>query len=234
MGAGRYPATVLRVIAVPSTLRSQLAALRGVAEGDLPPALLDIRVQQVGDLRVLRPRDWEQLRHEEGGAGRDVPYWAMPWPSGRVLAEAVAAEPPPPATRVLELGCGLALPSIAAARAGAQVLATDGASDAVAFAAHSFALNEVEAEVALVDWASQGEALAERGPWDLVLAADVFYLQANVQLALRLLPRLLAPGAEVWLADPRRAGTRDFLASARARFKLTTTEHGEVAVHRMT
>ena len=195
MGPGRYPATVLGVIAVPSTLRSQLAALRGVAEGDLPPALLDIRVQQVGDLRVLRPRDWEQLRHEEGGAGRDVPYWAMPWPSGRVLAETVAAEPPPPATRVLELGCGLALPSIAAARAGAQVLATDGASDAVAFAAHSFALNEVEAEVALVDWASQGEALAERGPWDLVLAADVFYLQANVQLALRLLPRLLAPGS---------------------------------------
>jgi len=225
---------VLGVIAVPSTLRSQLAALRGVAEGDLPPALLDIRVQQVGDLRVLRPRDWEQLRHEEGGAGHGVPYWAMPWPSGRVLAETVAAEPPAPATRVLELGCGLALPSIAAARAGARVLATDGATDAVAFAAQSFALNEVEAEVAHVDWAAHGEALAERGPWDLVLAADVFYLQANVQLALRLLPRLLAPGAAVWLADPRRAGTRDFLAAARATFTLATTEHGEVAVHRLT
>lgn len=225
---------MLGVIAVPTTLRSQLAALRGVEEGDLPPALLDIRVQQVGDLRVLRPRDWEQLRHEEGGAGRAVPYWAMPWPSGRVLAATVAAEPPAPATRVLELGCGLALPSIAAARAGAQVLATDGATDAVAFAAHSFALNEVEAEVAHVDWASHGEALAERGPWDLVLAADVFYLQANVQLALRLLPRLLAPGAEVWLADPRRAGTRDFLASARSTFTLATTEYGEVAVHRLT
>jgi predicted nicotinamide N-methyase len=234
MGARRYPATVLGVIAVPSTLPSQLAALRGVAEGDLPPALLDIRVQQVGDLRVLRPREWEQLRHEEGGAGRDVPYWAMPWPSGRVLAETVAADPPAPGTRVLELGCGLALPSIAAARAGAQVLATDGASDAVAFAAHSFALNEVEAEVAHVDWAAHGEELAERGPWDLVLAADVFYLQANVQLALRLLPWLRAPGAEVWLADPRRAGTRDFLASARSTFKLATTEHGEVAVHRLT
>src|SRR3954451_10236375 len=234
MGAGRYPATVLRVIAVPSTLRSQLAALRGVTEGDLPPALLDVRVQQVGDLRVLRPREWEQLRHEEGGAGRDVPYWAMPWPSGRVLAETVAAAPPAPATRVLELGCGLALPSIAAARAGAQVLATDGASDAVAFAAHSFALNEVEGEVALVAWAEQGEALAERGPWDLVLAADVFYLQANVKLALRLLPWLLAPGGEIWLADPRRAGTRDFLASARATFSIATETHDKVAVHRLT
>ena len=114
------------------------------------------------------------------------------------------------------------------------MLATDGATDAVAFAAHSFALNEVEAEVALVDWAAHGEALAERGPWDLVLAADVFYLQANVQLALRLLPRLLAPGAEVWLADPRRAGTPRLPRRRASTFKLATTQHGEVAVHRLT
>jgi predicted nicotinamide N-methyase len=226
-------ATVHRVMA-PSTLRAQLAALRGVPEKELPPALVDIRVQRVGDLRVARPSDWEQLRHEEGGAGRPVPYWAMPWPSGRVLAEAVLSSPSAGGTRVLELGCGLGLPSIAAARAGATVLATDGASDAVAFAAHSFALNAVEGEVALVDWASQGEALAERGPWDLVLAADVFYLQENVKLALRLLPWLLAPGAEVWIADPRRAGTRDFLASARATFTVATETFGQVAVHRLT
>jgi predicted nicotinamide N-methyase len=218
----------------PATLRAQLAALRGVPEKELPPALVDMRVQRVGDLLVARPRDWEQLRHEEGGAGRPVPYWAMPWPSGRVLAEQVTASPPAAGTRVLELGCGLALPSIAAARAGATVLATDGAPEAVAFAAHSFALNEAEGEVALVDWAEQGEALAERGPWDLVLAADVFYLQANVKLALRLLPWLLAPGGEIWLADPRRAGARDFLASARSSFKLATTTHGAVALHRLT
>jgi predicted nicotinamide N-methyase len=151
-----------------------------------------------------------------------------------VLAERVAATPPAAGTRVLELGCGLALPSIAAARAGATVLATDGAPEAVAFAAHSFALNGVEGEVALVDWASHGDELAERGPWDLVLAADVFYLQENVKLALRLLPWLLAPGAAIWLADPRRAGTRDFLASARATFSVATETHGQVAVHRLT
>ena len=218
----------------PGNLRAQLAALRGVPEKELPPALVDIRMQRVGELVVARPSDWEQLRHEEGGAGRPVPYWAMPWPSGRVLAEQVTASPPVAGTRVLELGCGLGLPSIAVARAGATVLATDGAPEAVAFAAHSFALNEVEGEVALVDWAEQGDALAERGPWDLVLAADVFYLQENVKLALRLLPWLLAPGAGIWLADPRRAGTRDFLASARATFKIATETHDKVAVHRLT
>ena len=218
--------------ALRASLREQLAALRGVPPGALPPALLDIRLQRFGDVVLVRPRDLTQLRDEEGGAGRPVPHWAMPWPSGRALAETVTSLSA--GVRVLELGCGLGLPSIAAARAGADVLATDGASDAVVFAAHSLALNEVGGEAALVDWEAQGDALAARGPWDLVLAADVFYLQANVRLGLRLLPELVAPGGEIWLADPRRAGTRDFLAAARATFAVATTEHGAVAVHRLT
>jgi predicted nicotinamide N-methyase len=223
--------------ALRASLTERLAALRGVSPDALPPALLDVTVQRVrlpgGDVFLVRPLDWEQLRHEEGGAGRPVPYWATPWPSGAVLAGALADDPPPPGARVLELGCGLALPSIVAARAGAKVLATDGSEDAVAFAAHSMALNELEGEVARVDWLEQGDALAARGPWDLVLAADVLYLKANVDAALDLVPRLVAPGGEVRLADPRRAGTRDFLAAARARFSVSTRQNGEVALHRL-
>jgi predicted nicotinamide N-methyase len=218
-----------------TSLRERLAALRGTSGDALPPALLDITVQRValpgGEVFLVRPTDWEQLRHEEGGAGRPVPYWATAWPSGRALAAAVAAAPPPPAARVLELGCGLGLPSIAAARAGARVLATDGSTDAVAFAAHALALNELEAEVAHVDWARHGDALASRGPFDVVLAADVLYTKANVDQALRLLPRLLAPGGELRIADPRRAGARAFLAAARASFRVRTTQDGDVALH---
>jgi predicted nicotinamide N-methyase len=223
--------------ALRTSLAERVAALRGVSADTLPPALLDVMVQRVGvpggDVFLVKPVDWEQLRHEEGGAGRPVPYWATPWPSGAVLAGALAEDPPAKGARVLELGCGLALPSIVAARAGADVLATDGSEDAVAFAAHSMALNELEAEVAQVDWAQQGDALAARGPWDVVLAADVLYLKGNVDLALDLVPRLVAPGGEVRIADPRRAGTRDFLAAARARFTVSTRQDGEVALHRL-
>jgi len=223
---------------VRASLREQLAALRGAPEDSLPEALLDISVQRVslpgGDVFLLRPVDWEELRHQEGGAGRPVPYWATPWPSGGVLARALAEDPPPAGARVLELGCGLGLPSIAAARAGADVLATDGASDAVAFTAHSLALNELVGEVAQVDWGAQGDALAARGPWDLVVAADVLYLQANVEIALQLIPRLVAPDGEIRLADPRRAAAREFLAAARATFTVRTRDDGDVALHRLT
>jgi predicted nicotinamide N-methyase len=163
-----------------------------------------------------------------------VPYWARAWPSGIALASAVTSSPPPPGATVVEIGCGLGLPSLAAARAGASVLATDGSAEAVAFTAHSFVLNELTGDVAVVDWAGQADALAARGPFDLVLAADVLYLQANVQLALRLLPRLVAPAGHVLLADPRRAGARDFLAAARAGFTLHTTDHADIAIHRLT
>jgi predicted nicotinamide N-methyase len=224
--------------ALRASLRAQLAALREVAERDVPAALLDLTVHRLelpgGEAYLVRPADWEELRHQEGGAGRPVPYWATAWPSGLALAGALAEEPPAPGTRVLELGCGLALPSIVCARAGARVLATDGSTDAVAFTAHSLALNELDAEVAHVDWARQGDALAARGPWDLVLAADVLYTKANVETALRLLPRLLERAGEVRLADPRRAGARDFLAAARATFAIRTRTRGEVALHRLT
>jgi predicted nicotinamide N-methyase len=223
------------LVALRASLAEQLAALRGDPADGLPASLLDITVRRTslpgGDVYSVLPADWEALRHDEGGAGRPIPYWARLWPSGVALAAALAERPPAPGTRVLELGCGLALPSIVAARAGADVLATDGLVDAVAFAAHGMALNDVVADVAHADWVAHGDALAARGPFALVLAADVLYTRANVEAALRLLPRLLAPGGTLWLADPGRAGARDFLAAARGTFSLTTARDGEVALH---
>src|SRR5690242_8562302 len=89
------------LIALRTSLAEQLAALRGVPADALPPALLDISVRRVGAAFsrgargggsppvYLCPSSWEQLRHEEGGAGRPVPYWARPWPSGVGLAGAL-------------------------------------------------------------------------------------------------------------------------------------------------
>jgi len=206
------------------------ASLAEMLRDDAPASLLDVSVRLAGGVYLVVPNDWEQLRHDEGGAGRGVPYWARPWPSGLRLAEEVAKRSLQGA-RMLELGCGLAAPSIAAAKAGAEVLATDGSEDAVVFAAHCLALNEVEGEVAHADWAAHGDQLVERGPWDLVLAADVLYTRQNVEAAARLLPRL---GAPVLLADPNRTGARNLLAAARASFALHTDRGEEVSLHSLT
>lgn len=204
------------------SLVEQLTRLRG----DDPPAdsLLDLAAEDVEAggiaMRVIAPRDWEQLRHEEGGAGRTVPYWARVWPSALALADVLATRDLS-GTRVLELGCGLGIPSIVAARRGATVLATDQSADAVVFAAHNIALNDAEAEVGMVDWRA-AEPLLERGPWPLVIAADVLYTQQAADALVRLLPKLLRGSGEALIADPSRAGCRDFLAAARATFDIDT------------
>ena len=187
------------------------------------------------DLSILRPRDGEALLDDEEFATRDeyLPYWVELWPSGLALARAIHGRALRGA-RVLELGCGLALPSLVAARAGAQVMATDGSTDAVVFAAHGFALNELVGDVVHADWARHGEQLAARGPFDLLLASDVFYTQANVEVARTLVPELLAPGGKFLLADPDRAGAREFLAGARATFRLATEQDDDVRLHTLT
>jgi predicted nicotinamide N-methyase len=226
-------------IALQASIAEQLAALRGPGEAPPAPELLDVALERVvlGAERfvVARPADWPALRAAEQAAGREVPYWAVPWPSGKALARALAADPPPAGTRVLELGCGLALPSLVAARAGARVLATDGSRDAVAFAAHTLALNDALGDVAVARWQDAGETLAAE-PWDLVLAADVLYRRDNVDALLRLLPRLLAPGGTAWIADPGRSGAEELLPAAKRTFELCTTrapDDDAIRLHRL-
>ena len=131
--------------------------------------------------------------------------------------------------RVVELGCGLAVPSIAAARAGAHVLATDSCREALELVARNAHANDVQVETAMVDWAEPDE-LVRRAPFDLVLAADVLYERASVALLLSLLPRL-AP--EAWLADPGRPAAEAFLEQARRRWPLETRVRGVVQLHRL-
>jgi predicted nicotinamide N-methyase len=205
-------------------LRASLAERLATVREDVPEDLIDIRVERV-DVRtgdpvfIARPSDWPALRAAEMDRERATPYWAVPWPSGLALARRVAADPPAPGTRVLELGCGLALPSIVAARAGGRVTATDGHADGAIFAAHNLALNEVEGDVIPGDWQEVGDQLAAE-PWPLVLAADVLYTRENVDTLLRWLPRLVAPGGEIRLADPGRAGTEEFVPAAKRIFDL--------------
>ena len=175
-----------------------------------------------GELAVLRPRDSEALLDEDAFAQEEfLPYWAELWPSGVALARAVSGLRLE-GLRVLELGCGLALPSIAAAHGGAQVLATDWSPDAIALAAWNARRNGVLVETAVCDWAAPGRLLAG-APWDLVLAADVLYERRNVDTLLALLPQL---GAEVLLADPGRPHTASFLERAREGWTVHATTDG--------
>jgi predicted nicotinamide N-methyase len=183
-------------------------------------------------LQVLRPRDTEALLDDHAFEHEEyLPYWAELWPSGVALARRVAARSLRGA-RVLELGCGLGLPSLAAALAGGRVLATDWSPDAIELLEDNAERNGAALETALVDWASPA-AIVERAPWDLVLAADVLYERRNVAPLLDLLPRLVDERGEVWLADPGRAPAAAFLEGLAEGWTRRDEADGRVTVHRL-
>ncbi len=182
-----------------------------------------------GEVRLLQPREAAELPDAGGVEWAPIaPYWAVLWRSGVALARKLDGAALS-GLRVVELGCGLALPSLAAARAGADVLATDGCGEALALVARNARANGVRVETAVADWSTPA-ALVERAPFDLALAADVLYEQDSVDPLLGLLPRL---AAEAWLADPGRPAAAAFVDRAARRWDIETSESGVVRIHRM-
>jgi len=113
---------------------------------------------------------------------------------------------------VLELGCGLGLPALAAALRGADVLATDWAEDAIELLRQNAERNGVSLRCARVRW-SEPETLLRVAPWDIVLGADLLYEARNAEQLAELLPDL---GGELLLAEPGRPYAKEFLEQFQA------------------
>jgi predicted nicotinamide N-methyase len=184
------------------------------------------------ELTIVRPRDSEDLLEEEAFEHEELlPYWAEVWPSSLALAGAVGARSLRGA-RTLELGCGLGIVATAAALAGGRVMATDWSAEAIRFTAANAQRNGARVSTAIVDW-SAPDAIVAGAPWQLVLGSDVLYERRNVDQMLDLLPRLVDRAGEVWIADPGRQTSMDFLDRARTDWRRRTTEHNRIEVHRL-
>ncbi len=184
-------------------------------------------------LAMLVPRDAEALLDEDAFEHEEyLPYWAELWPSTLALAEAVGAARP--AGRVLELGSGLGVPSLVAALAGADTLATDWSPEAVALLPRN--AERAGARLAVRRWSWTASAAELGPPWPLVIAADVLYERRNGPQLLDALAALVAPGGEAWIADPGRVAAGAFLVQAAQHWRLGTVAHAgpaTVTVHRL-
>lgn len=184
------------------------------------------------ELVLVRPASADELIDEAAFDEEEfLPYWAELWPSGVALAEAVGALDLR-SVRVLELGAGLGLPSLAAALRGANVLATDWAEDAVELLRLNAGRNRVWLRAERVRW-DEPASIVQDAPWDLVLGADLLYERRNADRLLELLPQL---GADVLLADPGRPFANGFLERASVLWAVETTPCSELphgGLHRL-
>lgn len=167
----------------------------------------DIRVGD-RDVNILRPRSAEDLI-DENDFDRDerLPYWAELWPSSTILANFIVADTRPRG-KLIELGAGVGLVSIAAAIAGYDVTASDYYEDALAFArANAFRNLGSEISTALVDWRAVPPAMPT---FDTVLASDVLYESRYAPLVAGVIDRLLSSRGVAYVADPGRVATGAF------------------------
>ena len=163
---------------------------------------------------VLHPRSAEELISEQDFARDErLPYWADIWPSSIILARRLLEERGA-GKYLLELGCGLGLATMAAMRAGFEVLATDYYEDALHFTrANAWRAFGREPQTRLVDWRVLPDDLDR---FDRVVAADVLYERPYPQFVAEAIARTLAPAGQATVADPGRAAAGEFLKQCAA------------------
>lgn len=167
---------------------------------------------------LIWPADMDALLDDERTRERFrrdeyMPYWGTPWPASALLAEYVLTQPRSDGGRAIEVGCGIGLVALAAARAGWRVVAGDYDLDALAFARENARRNGLAlADAVPIDW---------REPWSgerfaLVLASDVLYERRHAEPVARWIAAALAPGGTALVSDPDRSAAAGFEAIARA------------------
>mmetsp|Transcript_16951 Transcript_16951/g.44509 ORF Transcript_16951/g.44509 Transcript_16951/m.44509 type:complete len:222 (-) Transcript_16951:718-1383(-) len=140
----------------------------------------------------------------EGGAPHDALSTQL-WPSARIAADLVAAAAP---ASMVEMGCGLALPSLAAARAGVSVLATDRDSVALDFVSAAAADQNIDIATRVFDVEDASTALP---PGDLVVLADVFVTDPVAEACAARCEEALRRGSDVLVVAAERSTRETFL-----------------------
>ncbi|HNS98594.1 MAG TPA: 50S ribosomal protein L11 methyltransferase [Polyangiaceae bacterium] len=153
-------------------------------------------------LHLITPAQplWRAGQAELDALGLADPFWAFCWPGGQALAYYISRYPESVrGKRVLAFGAGCGVEAIAAARCGAEVLASD--TDPVA--ATAILLNARRNNVSLR--ITTDNLLGNlRSYWDIVLVGDVTYERELAKQVRAWVTQLAHHGSRVLVADPQR------------------------------
>jgi len=132
-----------------------------------------------------------------------IPYYATLWPSALQLMEILwQRRRIIENKRLLELGCGLALPAILAAKLGAKAMATDFHPDAAGCCCHNAMKNNADVEFQLLDWSNP----PAWEPFQVVIGSDLLYEERHIPALVATITQLCAQDGVVFIADPGRNG----------------------------
>ncbi len=152
----------------------------------------------------------EFANHLDHGDGyEEPPLYGILWPSAEGLALRLWQDfrSQLAGKRVLEVGAGLGLPSLLAARLGAEVTAMDNHQNFAEVFLHNIEANGVRCDKAVGSFADQQLKL---GGFDFIVGSDILYEPDNYPGLERFILRHANPGARVLVADPGRYAADNF------------------------
>lgn len=171
------------------------AFVRANTAPERPPLVPELELFLASEIVPL----WKATEADLADIGLPPPYWAFAWAGGQALARYLLDKPEIAAgRRVLDFASGSGLAAIAAAKAGAEVTASEVDPFAMAAIRHNAGHNRVAVTTL------QEDLIGRHGDWDVVLAGDICYERPLADRAMRWLRGLAAGGTLVLLGDPGR------------------------------
>ena len=189
-----------------------------------------IAIDGVDDLLIRSLADRQQFHDPRGHAERlgissaAWPLFGLAWPSGMALAARLALRKVRAGERILEIGCGLALPSLVGHRRGADITASDCHPLAAGFLRANLRLNGLapmnyrhgQWNVPVREPQRQGlrggarRGSVVRGRFDLIIGSDLLYERDASGGLAAFIGRHASAQSEVWIVDPDRSNRAAF------------------------
>lgn len=163
------------------------------------------------------------------------PLFGMLWPSGVQLAIQIAKKPVDPKQRILEIGCGLGIASLAAHRLGGNVTASDRHPMARHFLNKNLLNNNLpEMNYKYGQWGrTDPVSLEDTGApilsqrYDLIMGSDLLYEPSSPAQVASFIHNHAAAKSEVWVVDPNR-GYRNRFSRSMAEFGFSLTHDKKI------
>lgn len=141
------------------------------------------------------------------------PYFGVLWEAGIGLSQHLA-QMDLQHKKVLEIGCGLALPSFLVTRMGGDIIATDFHADVPLFLELNQKNNQLYFPYKVMNWRNEVERTrSDLGLFDLVIGSDILYESQHPMQVAKALIAFLKPGGKILLSDPGRAYIQNFISA---------------------
>lgn len=181
--------------------------------------VLDFQMTTIRDLDEsidILCNHFGEADQDQSLAEEHCPYFGVMWEAGIGLSQFLTKEMCA-GSKILEIGCGLGLPSFVAARFGGNVIATDFHTDVPVFLDINQKANDINFNYQVMNWRSEIERTkSDLGTFDLVLGSDILYESQHSLEVAKALIAFLNPGGKIILADPGRAYIQKFITTMKA------------------